>query len=182
MMRLGWIILSASLLFLSACVPAKGTSSLDPFDLDANNATVVAGCYWYFSSRWSPETFLVELPNLRASSILLTGQTIRTSLSGFNAWKQGFAEKDLEFELYEATGIQRITNVDKKGNQINVTLDESVVTIFRLKFPADSEEGTHTGVIVVKKDNITRASPVKIEVVRSGTNDCRIMPDISATD
>jgi hypothetical protein len=164
MIRLGWIILSASLLVLSACVPAKGSSSLNAFNLVTGEAKFVAGNKGYISHSWSPKTFAVELPDLRDFFATFEGQTIRTSLPGFTARQKGLPI-GWNFQLYETTGIQKITNVDETGNQVNVTWDESIVTTFTLCIPDGTEEGTYSGSVVLNKENHIQVIPVRVTIV-----------------
>jgi hypothetical protein len=166
MIRSSWIILSASLLFLSACVPAKGTSSITAFNLitEYEEIEVIAeDKWWYVSRNWSPKTLSVELPGLRNFFDTFRGQTIRTSLSGFTAWQDDLPE-NWTFKLHEVTGIQKITNANQIADRVDVTWDESVVTTFALHIPKGTKAGCYNGSIVLRKEDNMQVIPVRIKV------------------
>jgi hypothetical protein len=164
MIRLSWIILSASLLFLSACVPSKGSSSLTAFNIISDDIELMAGDEWWYVSRsWSPETFSVKLADPPNILDAFEGLTIRKNLSGFTAIQKGLPE-NWNFELYEVTGIQKITSVYEIGNELNVAWEESIVTIFTLEIPEGTHLGTYSGLVAVEKEGDLQIIPVNIEI------------------
>jgi hypothetical protein len=169
MIRLAWILVSTGLLLLSACMPAKGSSSLSGFNILTDDIELMAGDeLWYVSRSWSPKTFSVELPRLPNFFDTFEGQTIRTSLSGFRAWQEELPE-NWDFKLYSVTGIQQIINADRIGDQADVTWDESVVATFALRIPVGTKACLYNGLVFIQKEINSQplSIPIRIKVVDS---------------
>jgi hypothetical protein len=164
MSRIGWLLIVSLVLLLGACAPAvKGSNSLNAINLDDGDASVSPGGTWYVSSNWTPRAFGLNLPDLRDLFDTYEGQSVRTNLPGFKAFQVGLPE-GWDFQIYGATGIQKIKNVHDTGNRVSVEWNEQVITTFIMTVPANTAPGTYNGLVTITHGDELQILPVRIKV------------------